>query len=523
MAESTRQDDLKEKNSALQKDFANRTREPRRTPVPIPHDLSWLLAAISKLEKKDGLQVQAPLSTRNEHRIPRFSPTAHPHRLTEVLDSLATLLVSQPKHEVFAIGLRLRGSDQKLELFLSGNTQIQSTTRKHLRDIWDFMKRLSDCYYAVYRGDPTDYSPRNPTNDPVFRETEALFARHCLRFTWRRLQHIFNLKFNDLRGISLATVPPGHPFHSVRRAIIRVVGVFLREQNPAYGMPADDDRDGWRMLRICLLDPRNAIRKFLDESGFQGLHINIALPFAELEDYLRKIASHYNSYEILVKAAVSLSCRPLFTFTTSVIDLPESSASLPQRPQKPEDWEAVLEDALGWYNEENKRNNTLTRVMNIEVIAQDTVFMAKQDISRTAVVHCEVKLLAAIESEQRDNPGLPKAYTYIGMSKLSCTGCDSFFRAFNTVHNTTWTTRGSHGKSYYPWMFPETVPKREDVLKATYYNVVSRWVTSYKGYVPQFVPRAQSARSTGVLGDLDDEIDDVVSYLKNRLKPEDLR
>ena len=77
-------------------------------------------------------------------------------------------------------------------------------------------------------------------------------------------------------------------------------------------------------------------------------------------------------------------------------------------------------------------------------------------------------------------------------------------------------------------MFPAAVPKREDVLKATYYNVVSRWVTSYKGYVPQFVPllpdsRAQSARGTGVLGDLDDEIDNVVSYLKNRLKPEDLQ
>ncbi|KAJ9374777.1 hypothetical protein DTO282E5_332 [Paecilomyces variotii] len=527
MAEYPRQQDIEGRNRALRQEFEKKTREARHRPLPLPQDLSLLLAAIFKLEKRDGLQVRVPASTQYEHRIPEFSPTIHPHRLREVLDSLATLLVSQPKHEVLAIALRVRGSEQKLELVLSGNTEIQSATRKHLGDIWSFMKRLSNRYYAIHELDPTDDSPKQPANDPEFRRIRDDFARCSMQYTWRRLQHRFNCKVNDLRRLPSDAIPPNHPFHSVRRSVLCVVAAFTREQNPQYGKPKDDDMDGWHMLHICLRECRNAIRHFFDEGGFQGIDANIILPFVKLENYLRKIASLHNSYEILFRAAISPSCRTLFTMSILVTDLPEVSVKLSQCPQKPEQWEYILEDALGWYNEENKRHNASTRVMDIQTISEDSTFMARQDISRTVVLHCEVKLLATIERAQQQNPRLPKAYTYVGVSKLSCNGCDSFFRAFNTIHNTTWMTKGSHGKSYYPWMFPAAVPKREDVLKATYYNVVSRWVTSYKGYVPQFVPllpdsRAQSARSTGVLGDLDDEIDNVVSYLKNRLKPEDL-
>ncbi|KAL1855113.1 hypothetical protein Plec18167_002099 [Paecilomyces lecythidis] len=528
MAEYPRQQDIEERNRTLRQEFEKRTREPRHRPLPLPQDLSLLLAAIFKLEKRDGLQVPAPASTQSERRIPEFSPTIPSRRLIEVLDSLATLLVSQPKHEVLAVALRLRGNEQRLELLLSGNAEIQSATRKHLADIWNFMKRLSDRYYTVHKHDPTDDSPTQPANDPEFRQIRDDFARCCMQYTWRRLQHRFNCKVNDLRRLPSDTIAPSHRFHSVKLSILRVVAAFTRELNPEYGKPQDDDLDGWRMLQICLRECRNAIRGFFDEGGFQGIDVNLILPFVKLENYLRKIASLHNSYEILVRAAISPSCRPLFTMSMMVTDLPEVSVRLPQCPQKPEQWEYVLEDALGWYNEENKRNNASTRVMDIQTISKDTAFMAKQDISRTVVLHCEVKLLAAIERAQRQNPKLPKAYTYIGVSKLSCNGCDSFFRAFNTVHNTTWLTKGGHGKSYYPWMFPAAVPKREDVLKATYYNVVSRWVTSYKGYVAQFVPllsdsRAQSARSTGILGDMDDEISDVVSRLNSILKPEDLK
>jgi hypothetical protein len=126
--------------------------------------------------------------------------------------------------------------------------------------------------------------------------------------------------------------------------------------------------------------------------------------------------------------------------------------------------------------------------------------MAKRAISKENSVHCEVKLLVSIEKHQT-TPGSPKAFTYIGVSKLSCHGCDSFIRAFNAVHHTFWVTKGAHGKSCYPWMFPPGTPAEELVRTKTYANLAFDWAKSYQGYRELHVSlqpdsTAQSAQST---------------------------
>ena len=48
-----------------------------------------------------------------------------------------------------------------------------------------------------------------------------------------------------------------------------------------------------------------------------------------------------------------------------------------------------------------------------------------------------------------NEPKLPHC-NYIGVSKLACFGCESFFRNFNEVYKTNWVTSGGHHK-IYPW------------------------------------------------------------------------
>jgi hypothetical protein len=107
-------------------------------------------------------------------------------------------------------------------------------------------------------------------------------------------------------------------------------------------------------------------------------------------------------------------------------------------------------------------------------------------------------------------PNLPKAYSYIGVSKLSCNGCDSFIKAFNRENGSHWITKGCHGKSYYPWMFPQPFPSYEPVLLSTYSDIVVRWVNSYRGYAVSSVSLKpdstdQSSRSGDGVPDMDSE------------------
>jgi len=89
--------------------------------------------------------------------------------------------------------------------------------------------------------------------------------------------------------------------------------------------------------------------------------------------------------------------------------------------------------------------------------------------------------------------------SYLGVSKLSCHGCSSFVDGFNKVHKTGFMTRGSHGKSYYPWQFPSgNFPKRDELIEATYKMISDSWVDSYNGYRPKFISlRPDSTAESG--------------------------
>jgi len=247
-------------------------------------------------------------------------------------------------------------------------------------------------------------------------------------------------------------------------------------------------------------------RRTRRSSGFPCcLSLQIAL-FGQAGKYLaRKIESFANDIRVLLKAANSPQCRRLFTYGFNVRALPIVNSQTASVPATSEQWETVLEKALLFRNSVKGRMEG-DFLINTKRVMEDTAYMAKEVISQSLVVHCEVKLLTHIF--ETETIGIPKTYTYIGVSKLSCRGCQAFFESFNDVHGTSFTTKGSHSKSYWPWQFPQqSFAKRDEVLSQTYWLLAKCWVESYNGYTAKrvsFAPQSSSGSSTG-FGDGNDK------------------
>ena len=157
-------------------------------------------------------------------------------------------------------------------------------------------------------------------------------------------------------------------------------------------------------------------RRTRRSSGFPCcLSLQIAL-FGQAGKYLaRKIESFANDIRVLLKAANSPQCRRLFTYGFNVRALPIVNSQTASVPATSEQWETVLEKALLFRNSVKGRMEG-DFLINTKRVMEDTAYMAKEVISQSLVVHCEVKLLTHIF--ETETIGIPKTYTYIGVSKL---------------------------------------------------------------------------------------------------------
>lgn len=474
-------------------------REPQVNPgTPTSQDISELLAAICKIEKLD--QSQTP-SQREEFGHPVNAPTPQsPRRLAEVLDSLASLAVSQSQHEVVATSIRVDDRKKTLELIAASNTNVSPATSKHLRDMWEFMVRLSNRFYELDPDAIQKDTPSSRPDDPFFQGVYHQFAQVCFEFSFKRIQKKINGKFGKLRAIDIAGLGPEHPFRKVRQIITFIMATYTSERNPLCGKPRREDHHAWKEFHVCLREAKHRIKEFLDGGGFQRQgDTSRVLTFVNLDTYLRKIASFSNSFEILVRASLSPRSRRLFAYQFKLAPLPEVVTKLPKIAHTAREWEKILDMAVSYHN---SNRLGVPRALDPGVIDHHTTDMAKEAITRSVCVHCEVKLLTSIHKTQTMQPNLPKAYSYIGVSKLSCNGCDSFIKAFNRENGANWITKGCHGKSYYPWMFPQPFPSHVPVLLSTYSDIVVRWVNSYRGYaVPSVSLKPDSADQSSRSGD----------------------
>lgn len=65
-------------------------------------------------------------------------------RFRRVLDALASLCVSRPRKQVFAIGVQI--TKTTLTLTITDNQPVKAATTKYLEDVWKILKQLSNLY-----------------------------------------------------------------------------------------------------------------------------------------------------------------------------------------------------------------------------------------------------------------------------------------------------------------------------------------------------------------------------------------
>jgi hypothetical protein len=108
-------------------------------------------------------------------------------------------------------------------------------------------------------------------------------------------------------------------------------------------------------------------------------------------------------------------------------------------PSSEEEWEHLRTDVFDRHNmDENPRDPKAEEAVITRLI---------KDTKET--VHCECALISYLHR----NPSLP-AFSYIGVSKLSCKPCHLWLSAYNEHANMLYRTKGSHDKWYMGWRRP---------------------------------------------------------------------
>lgn len=162
--------------------------------------------------------------------------------------------------------------------------------------------------------------------------------------------------------------------------------------------------------------------------------------------YLKSVVSITSAIDILLQYAHSprLHARHLSGKELSLNVL--SSQPRPVNlPRSLEDWSRVASEALGMQGA-----TTLADLETPPGTRMVEKFEAKEFV--LGRVHCECTIaLHFMKKGMSEPPMLP----YIGCSKLSCLSCWDFLRSLRMATDFSFETKGTHGKVYFPWKYPD--------------------------------------------------------------------
>ncbi|CAA7262805.1 unnamed protein product [Cyclocybe aegerita] len=158
--------------------------------------------------------------------------------------------------------------------------------------------------------------------------------------------------------------------------------------------------------------------------------------------YLKKINAIGLHFAYLVHFSTTPTRRPLFKHKEKLESWPQKTQLIRvSKDTADPEWQQSLKILGAQFPDDGKFQEALTTAARnfVNTLSEDPA------IYSGLTPHCEVKI-----SEKTENIRSQERPTYVGVSKLSCAGCNIYFK----VRNTKVRTRGAHGKYYFPYVVP---------------------------------------------------------------------
>lgn len=124
-------------------------------------DLETILAAVAII----------PSVTRSENH------TTSPNGNVGALDALASLLLSEPKEEVFAIGVQRKASEIVLTVAGNSGNYVPESTRNHLKNVWNLLKEISEFEIASESNSPSADGSQDSSSRKQQKARESINRR----------------------------------------------------------------------------------------------------------------------------------------------------------------------------------------------------------------------------------------------------------------------------------------------------------------------------------------------------------
>jgi hypothetical protein len=162
-------------------------------------------------------------------------------------------------------------------------------------------------------------------------------------------------------------------------------------------------------------------------------------PF-QLQRALEKLISLPRHIQSLFGFAHSPRLRPALQYRMMICAVLGRAQNV-KLPASQNEWKSFLKVASGeegaWQEDDARK-----------------LFKKFGSLERECPVHCECGLIQYLQTKHGDSWDNVPAFSYIGVSKLSCSACRVWIEAFNELRGPKFYTRGSHGKWYFPWGMP---------------------------------------------------------------------
>ncbi|RPB01792.1 hypothetical protein L873DRAFT_1803050 [Choiromyces venosus 120613-1] len=427
-----------------------------------PHHLVALMSYIFR-GKHDGSSRSLDRTSVNpEYGVTNKRETSI--RAFPILDAIASISVSQERPQVVAVAFQLNSKEREIRLTIAENRDVEPRLVNHLDSVWRKLQALSNEFAANGGSDKNEEgSPDIPEDKGlplrvnIFREIYQFSLEKQMkreRKWWSGLLNFMKV-LNKCRRGSLQGVE-SDLYDIVTGLSFALELVCKLHHDPKQGLTDDE----WNLVyedSIWASEKAGLVLADRNHFGCEKLaqELNDSPSSSpgdafQLRRAIEKLTSLTRHIECLISFANSPRLRPALQYQMSISTVPGQTRTV-ELPGSQAQWEPFLEVAAA-------------KILPFqERYAKKLAEHFKENI-RVCSAHCECALIQYLTTRHGDSWDNVPAFSYIGVSKLSCSACRIWIKAFNEVGQRRFYTRGSHRKWYWPWGMPTAEESLGEVM-----------------------------------------------------------